>query len=108
MFPTDHPSQVYGDRFVINEEDVERLLANPVFMRNYREGVVLVAKSWGWDLETGISHKTPTREWTGYQVRLGKMIHSLTLLKQDDLKKSLINFLEEEEIIPSIKNNIEL
>lgn len=103
MFPVDRPSQSYGNRFVIDAKDAKILQNNPCFIKNYRDGVVLVAKSWGWDLETHRSVKTAYQKWTGYQVRLGKMLGSLTLLGQDDLKKSLVAFLRKEGIIPSLQ-----
>jgi hypothetical protein len=62
-----------------------------------------VAKSWGWDLETGQSVANEVQKWTGYQVRLGKMLDSLRLLGQDDLRRRLSNFLNHERITPTVE-----
>ncbi len=103
MFPIDRASAGFGDQYRVNQGDIEALKEDPVFMKNYREGVSLVAKSWGWDL---IRHKDVTnnaQKWTNYQVRLGKMLDSLRLFKQDDLRTALTDFIDRKNIRPSLE-----
>ncbi len=91
MFPTDRASHGYGNVYRVGFTEIRQLKQDQEFMNNYREGVILVAKSWGWDLEEVSSKQPlhPQQKWTGYQVRLGKMLHSLQLFGQDDLRAKL-------------------
>lgn len=96
MFPIDRPSRGYRTKYCVGEKQIEKLKSNTEFMSSYREGVVLVAKSWGWDILQGKEVASPQvgQRWTGYQVRLGKMLHSLILFNQIDLLKGLRPFIE--------------
>ena len=102
MFPIKRNSAGYGKRFTVDDPGILLLKQNPSFMKSYREGVLLVARSWGWDLATGKSVKTDKQQWVGYNVRLGKMLDSLTLFGETELKDSLIQFLRQEKIIPTL------
>ncbi len=107
MFPIDRPSAGYGNYYQVSLQDVVRLKQDPEFMRNYREGVVLVAKSWGWDLENRQDLTSNIQRWTDYQVRLGKMLHSLQLFDQFDLRGSLIYFIDHANIRLTLDNWIQ-
>ena len=94
MFPIDKPSMGQGDLYKLSEEDIRVLKEDPVFMENYRRGVCLIAQSWGWDLESGNDLTNASQNWTGYTVRLYKMITSLELFEQFDLLQSLKGFMD--------------
>ena len=103
MFPVNRASASYGDAYHIGLDDVEILKKDPEFMQNYRDGVVLVAESWGWDL---ISHKDVSDEkkyWANYPVRLGKMLQSLTVFQQKDLRDSLIQCVQKANILSTLE-----
>lgn len=98
MFPVDRPSQGQGTKYMVNQKDVEELLSDDEFVKAYRQGVILVAKSWGFDLENKLDVTSNHQKWVGYQVRLGKMLHSLKLFNQKDLFDNLVYFIEEKNI----------
>lgn len=93
MFPIDRSSRGMGDLYNLSQADISFLKNDPEFMKSYREGVCLVAKSWGWDLLTRTDLTSYSQRWTGYQVRLYKMITSLELFNQTDLTDSLRYFM---------------
>ena len=98
MFPVDRPSASWGSLYALNAADVASLKADAAFMNSYREGVILVAKSWGWDLENNEDITDSVQRWTGYNVRLGKMLQSLTLFGESDLKDRLAAFVEAHQL----------
>ena len=79
------------------------LKSDPLFMKNYRAGVVLVAKSWGWDLENRKNITNEVQRWTDYQVRLGKMLDSLRLFQQDDLRSALTDLINQQGLVPTLE-----
>lgn len=91
MFPISRKSQ-HGTAWSVFPKDIQALKSDTEFMDSYRKGVKLVAKSWGWDLKTGV--KVATGKWSGYQVRLGKMLTSLRLFGQDDLRRELLKHIQ--------------
>lgn len=93
MFPIDRSSRGQGNLYKLSLRDIENLKKDAEFMANYREGVCLVAKSWGWDLINGIDVTNESQKWTRYGVRLHKMITSLQLFKQTDLLETLQMFM---------------
>lgn len=97
-FPISRPSAGHGDDYAVNQHEIEALKADEEFMRNYKKGVDLVVKSWGWDLnqDAPVSPdiKTNDQEWTGYGVRLGKMADSLRLFGEDELYRRLQHFFD--------------
>jgi hypothetical protein len=94
MFPTDRPSAGFGDHYQVNAADIQTLRLDPVFMKSYRAGVILVAASWGWDLDQLTDLTNHSLRWTNYQVRLGKMLDSLRLFGQDDLRLAITHFVD--------------
>ncbi len=98
MFPVNRASASYGDEYNIGLDDVETLKKDAEFMKNYRDGVVLVAKSWGWDLVGNTDISDTEKRWVNYSVRLGKMLQSLTLFKQKDLHDSLVHCVQKANI----------
>lgn len=103
MFPINRASAGFGDAYNIGERDIEALKNDPEFIKNYREGVILVAKSWGWDLENNRDVANNSQAWTGYQVRLGKMLQSLTLFGQKDLHNRLVGIINQKGIAPTLE-----
>lgn len=92
MFPINQPSNGQGEKYNLPLEAIERLKGDPAFMKNYREGVLLVAQSWGWDLETGNPIQNDLLRWRGYNIRLQKMKTSLDLFDEQRLLKNLEAF----------------
>jgi hypothetical protein len=100
MFPVERPSSQYGETYAVGKGEVEELKADPIFMENYRRGVVLVVQAWGWDLEKGEAisvsdFEVSGQKWTGYGVRLAKMSDSLRLFGEKDLHQKLKLFLKQ-------------
>ena len=62
-------------------------------MQNFEEGVKLVAKSWGWDIDKKQKIVADDLKWVGYNIRLEKMIHSAYLFQKKDLLDSLKLFI---------------
>ncbi len=91
MFPVNYASQGRGKDYVATETVVAHLQSNSSFMKAYRKGVHVVAKSWGWDLATGkklanaTSHQQFDPTEYKYDIRLTKMLYSLLLFKEYDL-----------------------
>ena len=102
MFPINRESASFGRQYQLTNEDVEALKRDPAFIQNYRKGVILVAKSWGWDLENRRDLTNNKQHWTNYQVRLGKMVHSLKLFGQNDLLGNLVHFIEQKDLCPGL------
>jgi hypothetical protein len=103
MFLIDRASTGYGDQYRVSQRDIEALMNDPIFMKNYRNGVLLVTKSWGWDLEQRKDVTNRVQKWTNYQVRLGKMLDSLRLFKQDDLRIAITDFIDQKGISPTLE-----
>lgn len=99
MFPVDRPSRGHGDRFALSQEEIEVMKKDPDFMRDYRRGVVLVVKAWGWDLEKDQAIVNPQysqgQKWNGYGVRLAKMSDSVRLFGEWGLHTKLKKFFKE-------------
>jgi hypothetical protein len=102
MFPVDRSSATFGSDYKLNASEIESLKADPEFMTSYRNGVILVAKSWGWDLELNQDVTNKTQKWSGYNVRLGKMLQSLSLFNQSDLSNNLVGMIHAKGIGPSL------
>lgn len=98
MFPTTRASNSYGAQYQLTPRYIQALQNDKDFMKSYREGVLLVAKSWGWDLENNVDFDEPDLKWDGYQVRLGKMLQSLTEFGQKDLHDNLVSFVQAHHI----------
>jgi hypothetical protein len=107
MFPIDRGSASFGAQYQLTKEDIEALKRDPQFMQSYRKGVILIAKSWGWDLENQRDVTNTNQHWTNYQVRLGKMIHSLKLFNQRDLLENLVHFIDQKKIRPTLEGWIQ-
>lgn len=82
--------------YTVYSEDIKLLKADKEYIKNYREGVILVLTSWGWDVKAQTQLKHPDlkngQKWKGYTIRLQKLIRSLELFGQDDLLKSALKF----------------
>eukprot|EP01088_Endostelium_zonatum_P010372 TRINITY_DN23809_c0_g1_i1.p1 TRINITY_DN23809_c0_g1~~TRINITY_DN23809_c0_g1_i1.p1 ORF type:complete len:171 (+),score=30.95 TRINITY_DN23809_c0_g1_i1:179-691(+) len=95
MFPIDAKSQ-HGWKYSVFSSDVETLLKDEEFLRNYRRGVELIALSWGWDINNRkpVSDPDKSQIWNGYDIRLRKCGTSLLQLKQLDYYNSLNEFVQ--------------
>lgn len=84
MLPNDLERPPLGAGYELTPEVAEILKKDPEFMRNYKEGLSLIAASWGWDLKNQrpITNPHPDQSWTNYQPRLGRMIRSLMLFDE--------------------------
>lgn len=108
MFPTDRKSDGQGEKYKLTKEKIAVLKKDKKFMSTYREGVLLVASSWGFDLKNkGSLKETSTQKWVGYQVRLGKMLHSLKLFNEKDLHQALVRCIELKGIKPTLQKWIQ-
>lgn len=112
MFPVSRPSSGYKLRFMVEKdsEDLRALKNDKDFMDSYREGVALVVRAWGWDLEKGAPIANPdTAEgqgWDGYGVRLAKMGSSSLLFGEQGQYEKLKKFykvfclpLQEQDVV---------
>lgn len=98
MFPIDYAT-AQNREYRVTASDIEELKQDLEFMTSYRKGVILVAKSWGWDLEKGVKiTDNPKLKWSGYQVRLGKMLDSLQEFGQKDLHDALVKLIKAEGV----------
>lgn len=104
MFPIDRSSKGQGLLYTVDNEAIAKLLKDEKFVNNYRQGVALIAKSWGWDLTNRVDHTNAACRWVGYDVRLGKMLHSLQLFKQKDLHENLVYFVDKHKLRPSLES----
>lgn len=100
MFLIDDTSRGQGGKYTVTNADICALQQDQSFLRCYRLGVILVARSWGWDLLTGRPLEGKSREqyWAQYPIRLGKMIHSLYLFGEIELLRNLKPFVESQGI----------
>lgn len=91
MFPINRSSQGRGMIYAVTSSDIQQLKQDPEFMKNYRRGVELVARAWGWDVNncTPIQNPTSDQKWQNWPVRLGKMADSLRLFDEQDLRDSM-------------------
>lgn len=103
MFPTDKKDLIYYTTYQLSPQDIASLKKDPIFMKNYREGMILIARSWGWDLKTGKPIENPHKDqkWTKFsEGRLINMFKSLYLFDQADLIDQLEVFLKDDILSP--------
>lgn len=85
--------------YAVTHEEIQELKKDPEFMARYKKCVQLVVQSWGWDLEHDRaipeSQRNSDQQWTGYGVRLGKMMKSLRFFEEKELFQKLKHFFEE-------------
>jgi hypothetical protein len=95
MFPIARPSNTYGSKYQLTEQNVLDLKQDSEFMESYRAGILLVAKSWGWDLKEKKYFANTNLRWANYGVRLGKMIDSMQLFGEKTLLTNLVAFIDQ-------------
>jgi len=80
MFPIDEPSS-YGFAWTVHEGDVAELTSDATYFAGYREGIDILATSWGWDLGRGAYLPHPQRDqcWQQWPIRLYKATKSAQL-----------------------------
>jgi hypothetical protein len=95
MFPIDRSSQGYGLQYTVYQNDIQQLKADLDWLKDYRLSAILLMQSWGWDVKNKKKYDTvaPGQQWRNWDVRLGKLIHSLILFEQWDLYDSLKQYV---------------
>lgn len=93
-FPINRSSVGQGEKYAVNEAEIELLKSDAEFMKDYRSGVQLVVQSWGWDLarKQPVQDKLASQIWSGYGVRLGKIADSLYVFGEKELYLNLQEF----------------
>jgi len=84
VFPIEDGSQ---PAFNVYADDVAALQADGAWLEEYRAGVALVLRAWGWDVAT-VAPVAPLASgmgWTEWDVRLAKIIRSLWLFQEPQL-----------------------
>ncbi|MCU0465953.1 MAG: hypothetical protein MUF38_15470 [Anaerolineae bacterium] len=89
-FPIDLPS-THGVKYTVYAGDIEQLNTDPAFVTNHRDGLALVALSWGWDIHAAEELAEPEdyQSWQDWPVRLYKMAYSAKLFGRTDNFASL-------------------
>ena len=91
MFPIEDGSQ---PQYNVHAKDVAALQTNAAWVADYREGARLLLRAWGWDTDEShggamIDPPEPGMGWTGWDVRLAKVLRSLWLFQEDALLRSV-------------------
>eukprot|EP01043_Picozoa_sp_COSAG02_P019970 COSAG02_NODE_974_length_15518_cov_97.334717_3_plen_190_part_00 len=91
MWPIEDGSQ---DSYNVFEDDVKELLADEEWLERFHESLELVCAAWGWDVANArpIEPLADGQGWTGWDIRLAKMIRSLWLFGQVTETRSLQTF----------------
>lgn len=93
MYPIDRASRTYGEKYRVTSRYRMALQNNPEFMSDYRDGLILGAKSFGFDIVNGRDFDAPSLKWRGHIIRLAKMLQSAREFGQKDLHDSLVDFV---------------
>lgn len=91
MFPIDEPSTTWRFGFTVYEEDARELREDVLYLDQYREGMILLALSWGWDLEKAKRIPRPSDQqcWRNWPIRLYKATKSAQLFGEESSFHSL-------------------
>lgn len=96
MFPTSRMSSTHGNKYRMSESVIDELTQSAGFMRRYQEGMILIGKSFGWDLETGDDITDEQQKWNDTSMsRVENMLRSLTEFGCKDLHDALRYFVHE-------------
>ena len=89
-FPIDQPS-AYGFKWVVYEGEIAELKTDAAFMSSYRRGLILLATSWGWDLDSAgfLTNLLPSQCWHNWPIRLYKAAYSARLFGEEAAFESL-------------------
>lgn len=90
MFPIDDGSKPEFN--LQSDADVGKLRANTLWYSGYREAIKLCAMAWGWDIDRKCWNGLRGAQWTGWDIRLAKMIRSLWLFEDYAYFDSLQQF----------------
>ena len=93
MFPIDQPSRL-GFAYTVQQADVDKLMQDAEFMRNYLRGVELLLLSWGWDLKNKCLILSPVenQSWHNWPIRLSKCAQSLELFNCSEALDSVLTY----------------
>ena len=105
IFPIDRSSQGQGFKYTVYKNDIQQLKTDFDWLKDYRLCAILLMQSWGWDVKNKriYSSLAEGQAWRHWDVRLGKMAHSLILFEQWDLYENLKTYVQY-----LIKSNIKL
>lgn len=94
MFPITRDSAGQGDTYTLDSESIHILKNDPEFMQNYRRGIELVGRSWGWEVKKSqlIDNPSASQKWANWPVRLGKMADSMRLFGEETYLKSMKSY----------------
>jgi len=112
MFPTDEPSSK-GLAWTVYEGDIVELNSDAQYVRNYLEGVRLLALSWGWevDKQTYVVDPLPEQQWQHRAIRLYKCVKSLKLFGHrqyfDSMKQYTLALMRQDEDLTLAGRSIE-
>jgi len=97
MFPNNRTSAGEGPKYQVSQKDINALKSDPEFMGNYRRGVELVARAWGWEVIENKPVENPSKhqKWQNWPVRLGKMADSLRLFGENTLRSSMRDYAQQ-------------
>ena len=91
-FPIEDGSQ---DQYNVLADDVAEMSADDEWLERYLETIEIVARAWGWDLQASRPVSPITGRgmgWTGWDIRLSKMIRSTWIFCQKEAMESLQAF----------------
>lgn len=96
MFPQKYisKSSQTSKFYAVTDQDIQELKSDSSFVKDYLDGVKLMAKSWGWDIETGTRINNPSNDqkWKGHNIRLIKVATSLKQFGYMNLYNNLVPF----------------
>src|SRR5690606_19379020 len=96
MFPIDRASSGRGMQYTVYQHDIQQLKADPAWLQDYRLGAILEMQAWGWDVANKKMYPALAldQKWQYWDVRLGKLGHSLILFEQWDLYASVEAYVQ--------------
>lgn len=96
MFPTTQPTA--SGQYRLRPQHVEILKQNEEFMDTAHAIVDLVARSYGWDLDTNDHIASPKQKWLGSYDRLTNMLRFVTEFGLTEKYKQLLTFIDDHDI----------
>lgn len=84
----------FGAKYMIDEESVEILKRDDVFIQNLKRGAFLLLQSWGWNLYELklIDNPDENQSWQNWSVRLYKCALSLKIFECERELRSVVEY----------------
>lgn len=100
MFPIPEESSGHGRRYALPAGQRDALLQDQAFMQQFRQGVYLAIKAWGWDIHKRqpCQHPHYGQKWTGYEIRLMKIVKSLEYFGENEILGRVHGFMQNQGI----------